>query len=176
MTNPNPVRVSAGVPTGGQFAVDPHPEADEQFDESMSAVPLAELDIPMGTALQIDDFESGSNVFTAIEVTPSRDQPGFDVVGMVALDLREGLCPGMSEQNSDDYLNAHSSQIEAFLAEHYDAGLEGGNSWDEQSATFVAQLPIDARTDQLLDALETETQAVELHYDTSGFYSGKDGV
>lgn len=173
MSNPNPVRVSAGVPNGGQYATDLHPEADEQFDESMTAVPLAELDIPMGTSLQIDDFESGSNVFTGIEVTPSRDQPGFDAVGMVPLDLREGLCAGMSEQDSDDYLNAHSTQIEAYLDETYGAGLDGGDSWDDQSATFVAQLPVEARTDQLLESLETTTRAVDLHNDANGAYGGQ---
>jgi hypothetical protein len=168
MSNPNPVRISAGLPTGGQFAADPHAEAEEELDGSISAVPLAELAIPMGTALQVDDYDSGSNVFSGIEVTPSRDQPGFDVVGMVPMDFREGLCAGMSEEDSDRYLNAHSTQIEAFLAEHYDAGLEGGDSWDEQSATFTAQLPVEARTDQLLESLEVSTKAVDLHNATNG--------
>jgi len=44
-------------------------------------------------------------------------------------------CPS---RDVGDYLNAHSTQTEAYLADTYIADLEGGSSRGDQSAAFVS--------------------------------------
>ena len=160
-----PTRVASGTPDGGRFATSARAEADLSLDDRPNPTRLDDLRIPRGVALGVDGHGT-SEVFSGVEIgrLPSPDDDeNFYAVGYVPLNFRDGLCAQMTKKQANTYLDAHAGDIGAYLNEHFDADLDGGMSWESRTAVFQAQMLPDADLQQVIEALESDTRALDLH-------------
>ncbi len=190
MSNPHS-RVSAGTPAGGQFA--PGVRADNGVSLDAESGSGDERSV---TALGIDEWDSVSlDVITRDPVTSNvvdtvsifrDDQAGFFVRGEVTINLADGLRPYAKPEmydadrepaddvELDNWLNKHSADIDEYLLTEYDAELDGGcDQWDYQRLEFRAPLTVDATVDDVVDQLEENTKAVQLHNELNGAYGSR---
>lgn len=171
MSNLSPIRVQAGVPSGGQFAPDARPEGPLFDDDPDNPTPvaLADLGIAVGDSKYISGFETGDPTFDQLEISHSEE--GFGVSGMIPIDLYGELTESMDHRAAEQYLNDREPDINNFLRDRYDAELEPGNTeWDEQAVQFQTPMEPTGTTADLLTRLRDNTRAVDLHNDLSGAY------
>ena len=168
----NPSRVQSGVPTGGQFAAGAHSESDTPL--TLPALPLdppkpiGDLGIPVGDSLMLDDFDTGSDLFSAVEIV-HEDEGTYRVDGTINLDLEHGLAPLLPTGLSDDYLNDRNPDIENYLADEYDAELDAGcDDWSCQQLSVSTPLAATDLDSSILDRLASDTSARRLQREING--------
>jgi len=188
MSNPHS-RVSAGTPTGGQFAPGVRADNGVSLDsESGDTRPLTELGIDEGDSVSLDDITADpvtSNVVDTVSIFRD-DQAGFFVRGEVTIDLADGLRPyakpemydadrePVDDAELDTWLNKHGDDIATYLEAEYDAELDGGcDQWDYQRLEFRVPLTEDATVDDVVDQMEENTKAVQLHNERNGAYGSR---
>lgn len=160
-----------------------HPEANESFDDQPAPVKLANHHISRAYPLDLGE----SDVFSSIKVSRLpmwQSVENYCAIGSVRMDFRDGLCPGESVEAADAYLTGHQLDIRTFLRDRYSTelhGVVGGDddgdlSWERTTARFETQLPMDASTDQVAGALESNSRAVALHSDVDLSYTLYDSL
>jgi len=184
MSNPHS-RVSAGTPSGGQFAPGVRSETGVSLDAGDER-PVSALGIDEWDDVLLDDITQDpptSNVLDTVSIC--RDPEGFFVRGETTLDLADGLRlyakPDIYDTDTevddaelDAWLNKHSADIDEYLLTEYDATLDGGcDQWDYQRLEFRVPLTEDATVDDVVDQLEENTQAVQLHNERNGGYGSR---
>jgi len=184
MSNPHS-RVSAGTPSGGQFAPDMRSETGVSLDAGDER-PVSALGIDEWDDVLLDDITQDpptSNVLDTVSIC--RDPEGFFVRGETTLDLADGLRlyakPDIYDTDTevddaelDAWLNKHSADIDEYLLTEYDATLDGGcDQWDYQRLEFRVPLTEDATVDDVVDQLEENTKAVQLHNERNGGYGSR---
>jgi len=184
MSNPQS-RVSAGTPSGGQFAPDMRSETGVSLDAGDER-PVSALGIDEWDDVLLDDITQDpptSNVLDTVSIC--RDPEGFFVRGETTLDLADGLRlyakPDIYDTDTevddaelDAWLNKHSADIDEYLLTEYDATLDGGcDQWDYQRLEFRVPLTEDATVDDVVDQLEENTKAVQLHNERNGGYGSR---
>jgi len=189
MSNPHS-RVSAGTPTGGQFA--PRVRADngvslDAESGSDDARPVTELGIDEWDSEFLDDITRDPVTSDVVDtVSICRDPEGFYVRGETTIDLADGLRPyakpemydadrePVDDAELDTWLNKHGADIDVYLLTEYDATLDGGcDQWDYQRVEFRVPLTEDATVDDVVDQLEENTKAVQLHNERNGAYGSR---
>jgi len=184
MSNPHS-RVSAGTPSGGQFAPGVRSETGVSLDAGDER-PVSALGIDEWDDVLLDDITQDpptSNVVDTVSIC--RDPEGFFVRGETTLDLADGLRlyakPDIYDTDTevddaelDAWLNKHSADIDEYLLTEYDATLDGGcDQWDYQRLEFRVPLTEDATVDDVVDQLEENTKAVQLHNERNGGYGSR---
>jgi len=184
MSNPHS-RVSAGTPSGGQFAPGMRSETGVSLDAGDER-PVSALGIDEWDDVLLDDITQDpptSNVLDTVSIC--RDPEGFFVRGETTLDLADGLRlyakPDIYDTDTevddaevDAWLNKHSADIDEYLLTEYDATLDGGcDQWDYQRLEFRVPLTEDATVDDVVDQLEENTKAVQLHNERNGGYGSR---
>ncbi len=184
MSNPHS-RVSAGTPSGGQFAPGMRSETGVSLDAGDER-PVSALGIDEWDDVLLDDITQDpvtSNVLDTVSIC--RDPEGFFVRGKTTLDLADGLRlyakPDIYDTDTevddaelDAWLNKHSADIDEYLLTEYDATLDGGcDQWDYQRLEFRVPLTEDATVDDVVDQLEENTKAVQLHNERNGGYGSR---
>jgi len=184
MSNPHS-RVSAGTPSGGQFAPGVRSETGVSLDAGDER-PVSALGIDEWDDVLLDDITQDpptSNVLDTVSIC--RDPEGFFVRGETTLDLADGLRlyakPDIYDTDTevddaelDAWLNKHSADIDEYLLTEYDATLDGGcDQWDYQRLEFRVPLTEDATVDDVVDQLEENTKAVQLHNERNGGYGSR---
>jgi len=184
MSNPHS-RVSAGTPSGGQFAPGMRSETGVSLDAGDER-PVSALGIDEWDDVLLDDITQDpptSNVLDTVSIC--RDPEGFFVRGETTLDLADGLRlyakPDIYDTDTevddaevDAWLNKHSADIDEYLLTEYDATLDGGcDQWDYQRLEFRVPLTEDATVDDVVDQLEENTKAVQMHNERNGGYGSR---
>jgi hypothetical protein len=184
MSNPHS-RVSAGTPSGGQFDPGMRSETGVSLDAGDER-PVSALGIDEWDDVLLDDITQDpptSNVLDTVSIC--RDPEGFFVRGETTLDLADGLRlyakPDIYDTDTevddaelDAWLNKHSADIDEYLLTEYDATLDGGcDQWDYQRLEFRVPLTEDATVDDVVDQLEENTKAVQLHNERNGGYGSR---
>jgi len=188
MTNVN--RSPIGTPTGGQFAPGVRADNGVSLDaESGSGDerPVSELGIDEWDSEFLDDITRDPVTSDVVDtVSICRDPEGFYVRGETTIDLADGLRPytkpdmyDADRKPADDaelntWLNKHGADIDEYLLTEYDATLDGGcDQWDYQRVEFRVPLTEDATVDDVVDQLEENTKAVQLHNELNGAYGSR---
>ena len=188
MTNLN--RSPIGTPAGGQF--DPGVRADNGVSLGAEsgfgdARPVTELGIDEWDSELLDDITQDPATSDVVDtVSICRDPEGFYVRGETTIDLADGLRPyakpdmydadrePVDDAELNTWLNKHSADIDVYLLTEYDATLDGGcDQWDYQRLDFRAPLTEDATVDDVVDQLEENTKAVQLHNERNGAYGSR---
>jgi len=184
MNNLSRVPAGNGV-RGGQFAPGVRSETGVSLDAGDER-PVSALRIDEWDDVLLDDITQDpptSNVLDTVSIC--RDPEGFFVRGETTLDLADGLRlyakpdiydagTEVDDAELDAWLNKHSADIDEYLLTEYDATLDGGcDQWDYQRLEFRVPLTEDATVDDVVDQLEENTKAVQLHNERNGAYGSR---
>ncbi len=184
MNNLSRVPAGNGV-RGGQFAPGMRSETGVSLDAGDER-PVSALGIDEWDDVLLDDITQDpptSNVVDTVSIC--RDPEGYFVRGEATLDLADGLRlyakpdiydagTEVGDAELDTWLNKHSADIDEYLLTEYDATLDGGcDQWDYQRLEFRVPLTEDATVDDVVDQLEENTKAVQLHNELNGGYGSR---
>jgi len=174
-------RQPAGVSTGGQFAVEPRTETDLELDDT-APVALSTV-VPAGAEeeLLVDEFEHGDPTLATIRVTATDD--GFHAeAASQPLGFIEGLAAhadtlGLDAEDEDaieSYLSTRELIVTEWLQTEYGIDRLETEDWYQAQAYFIADLPVEASTADIVDAVREQGKPVELYNESDpGTYGAR---
>ncbi len=163
-------RQPAGVSTGGQFAVEPRTETDVELDDTAPVALSTVVPADGQEDLLVDEYEHGDPTLGSIHVTATdggflaeaASQPiGFiEGLGLHAATL--GLDPE-DEDSMEAYLTTRELVVAQWLKTEYGIDRLDAEDWDMARGTFTADLPAEASTADIVDAVRAQGKPVALY-------------